>query len=1038
MFARIEIAVRPDMADSAALNLLRRIELIDPQVRRQIRWARYLEVYWLDIPVSREELITALSEICWDRVLQWVFTGNLMPAAAGKTGGLQDLMELAPYRPGKFCGIERRFRAGVTDCKGNSLLEAIEIVLGKKLPQSRASSGGLLVLEGPSLNEDTQARVAREILCNEMLETWTLVPEEGLKKNERFHQERVKYDLPKMQTRGSISVEVLALKNMSDVELQSLSRARYLDLSVEEMKAIQTYFGQSAVLEKRALLGLSDPTDVEIEIIAQAWSEQSKHKIFDAMVHHDGTVINGLFKTYIEGTTEQVRKPWLLSAFRDNAGICVFDEDDAFCVNVETHHSTAGLEPFGAALTGVLAANRDILGCGLGAKPIFNTNVNCLASPELKEAPSERGLHPRRILDGITRGVAAGSNQSGVPFLNGATVVDDRYLSDPLIFCGSGGLMPRLSAGEPCEVKKVLPGDRICIVGGLSGKDGVHSAAFSALGLSDQASATSVQLGDPMTQNRMSDFIQEARELGLFRAITVHGAGGLSSGVSELALLSGGAQIDLSFVKTKYPGIKPFELMVSESQERMILAVPPLQLTGFLALAGRRGVNVSDIGEFNSSGNLDVFNGPTQLASLSFKFLHESLSPLSLQSYWSAPPDTQAGVLLEKNADRNFDSFKKFGNSVLLGLMARPNIASKESLIRKCDYEAQGTSVIKPLHLSAPGTARSSSGPNDAGVIAPKASSELGLAVGCGIQPNRSDLDPFLMAQAAVDEAVRNVLCVGGEYGTPESVLALLGNFCWVDPAHHAESLGGLVRACQGLSEAALALSVPLISKKDSLKINALSKSTPPALLVTAVARVTDVKQSRTADFKAVGDLIYLLGQSEFGILGSELNGMLRENSHLHLSTGELRMGRPSWSLARKIYSWLGGAQGKQQFRLKSLHDVSEGGLLVAVAESMISRGLGATLWIPSGRDPWEFSAGEGFHAFVGSVSPEEAPPLEAEWDELGVPFQRIGTVESHERMEIYLRGLSSTTSVSPTGNLAFTVTVPQLRAAWSKDGYWE
>ncbi len=1053
MFARIEIAVRPDMSDSVALDLLRRIELVDPHLRRQIRWARYLDVYWLDLPVGREELIGALAEICWDRVLQWVFTGNLMPAAAGKTGGLQDLMEVAPYRPGRFCGIERRFRAGVTDCKGKSLLEAIEVVLGKKLPQSRTSSGGLLVLEGPGLDEDIQARVARDIFCNETLETWTLVPEEGLKKNERFHQERVKYDLPKWQSRGANIIETLNLKTMTDAELKSLSKTRSLALSLDEMKAIRTYFGDPKVVEKRSLSGLSDPTDVELEIIAQAWSESHKAKIFNAEVHHEGQLIDGLFKNYIADTTEQLKKPWILSVFKDNGGVCLFDEDDAFCLNVKAHQSLIALEPFGGAMTSMLGANRDILGCGLGAKPIFNTSVFCLASPESREMISDWILHPRRILDGVRRGVGSAGNQSGIPVLNGAIVMNDQFLTRPLIYCGSSGLMPRLSAGEPCQVKKVLAGDRVCLVGARVGKDGVQGKVSSSTYSGDQSFSSAVQLGDPMTQTRMADFLLEARDLGLFRAITSTGEGGLATALMDLALLSGGAQVDLSLVKVKYPGIKPFELMVSESQERMTVAVPPLQLTGFLSLAERRGVEISDIGEFNSGGSLDLLNGEVRVGNLNLKFLHDGLPRMSLQSRWSSPAQFQCGFQQDQDADRVMESFKKWGNPILLGLMARPNIASKEWLIRQWDYEAQGTSVIKPFHATVPSASRAGggalSGPNDAGVLKPKVTSELGLVVGCGIQSRLADVDPFLMAQAAVDESVRNVLCVGAEYGASDSVLALVSNFCWSGSVQNPERVGALLRACQGLKEAAVALSAPFISGKESLKWDdsdalhgeSASVSAPSTLLITAVARMVDIKQARTADFKTAGDIIYLLGFSEFGTLGSELNAMVNENSQVQLISGEARVGRPSWGMARKIYSWLGGAQGKQQGRLKSLHDVSEGGLLVALAECLISRGLGAAIWLPSGRDPWEFGMGEGFHAFVGSVSPDEAPPLEAEWDELGISFQRIGTVESHDRMEVYLRGassLSSTTNPSQSGNLGFTVTIPQLRAAWSREGYWE
>jgi phosphoribosylformylglycinamidine synthase len=307
---------------------------------------------------------------------------------------------------------------------------------------------------------------------------------------------------------------------------------------------------------------------------------------------------------------------------------------------------------------------------------------------------------------------------------------------------------------------------------------------------------------------------------------------------------------------------------------------------------------VSDLGEFNSSGSFDIFNASVQVASLSLKFLHEGVPRLALSAQWTPPIEAPSPILVTTNSEQVLESFKKLGHPVLLGLLSRPNIASKEWMIRQYDHEAQGTSVIKPLHTTASGTARAWSGPNDASVIKPKPTSDFGLAVGCGIHPRLSDVDPFLMAQAAVDEAVRNVLCVGAEYGSPESVLALLDNFCWSDPIHNVEKMGALVRACQGLQDAALALATPLISGKDSMKNEYQGKrrgelvsiSVPPTLLITAVARVTDIKQARTADFKSVGDFIYLIGNSQLGLQGSELQAMVGETEQIHPVSAELQL----------------------------------------------------------------------------------------------------------------------------------------------------
>ncbi|MBI2712006.1 MAG: phosphoribosylformylglycinamidine synthase [Bdellovibrio sp.] len=1058
MFIRVEVAVRPEYSDSAAQGLLRRIELINGDLRKKIRWARLLDVFWLDMPGTREELIPAISKVCWDRVLQWMFTGNLMPSAAGKTGGLQDLMEHAPNRPGKFWGIERRFRPGVTDNVGKTLLEAFEIVLGRSMPDARAGSGSLFMLEGTDLDEDSLAVIAKQVLCNELIETWTMVNEESLKKNERFHQERVRFDLPKMNLRVPVAglgrLETYDLTDFSDSALEELSKKKLWALSLAEMKAIRKHFSNPEEIERRRAHGLGAPTDVELEVIAQTWSEHCKHKIFNAKINYSEegagvasknqntipAVVDGLFRTTIAGATAEIARPWLLSVFEDNAGICALDEEDAFCIKVETHNSPSALDPYGGALTGIVGVNRDILGCGLGAKPIFNTDVFCLAVPDYSSQLPEKLLHPRRILEGVRRGVEHGGNKSGIPTVNGALVFDDRYLGKPLVYCGTGGIMPRKSAGQLCQAKVVESGDRICMVGGRIGKDGIHGATFSSLALDESSPMSAVQLGDPLTQKRASDFLLEARDKGLYRAITDNGAGGLSSSVGEMARLSGGALMDISKAKTKYPGLKPYELVVSESQERMTLAVPKEKVREFTAFAERRGVEVSDLGEFTAAGRFQIQYEGTWVADLDLEFLHRGVPRLELNAVWRGVPDV--GSVQGQTPDRGRETFTAHSGAVLLRLLSRPNIASKEWMIRQYDHEVQGTSVVKPLHTIAPGTPQACSGPNDAGVIKPKPQSDQGLVVGCGINPKLSDWDCYLMAQSAVDEAVRNVLCVGAEYGKPESVLALVDNFCWPDPVGDSAKSADLVRACYGLRDAALALALPIVSGKDSMKNDfkgmkngeAVKISVPPTLLMTAVGRVPDVRQSRTADFKGAGDLVFLLGPGHFGLQGSEL-GTLAGGKDSALRANRFRVAEPDWNLAQKIYSWLGGATGRFHGLLKSLHDVSEGGLLVAVAESLLARGLGASLTAPAECEYWEFFFGEGFHSFVASVSEADAPAVLTEWKDLGIPFYQLGTVELGDRLEVCHR---SKTDTQPSKQVLMNVPLQNLRSAWKKEGYWE
>jgi phosphoribosylformylglycinamidine synthase len=1043
MFARIEVAMRPEFNDPAAHSLLRRIELAHPEIRRKIRWARLMDVYWLDLPATREEMIPAITEIYWDRVLQWVFTGNLIPSAAGKQGGVPDLMEKAPNRPGRFWALERRFRPGVTDNVGRTALEAFEIVLGRGLEADggRSSSGAMIVFEGEALDEDSLAVIARDVFCNELIETWTIVPEMELKKNDRFHQERIKRDLPKVSLKGSDQVKEFSLTGLSDDELEALSKRNLWALSLEEMKAVRDHYARPEVQARRKEQGLppAAPTDVEIEVIAQTWSEHCKHKIFNARIEYTesagvapyGTVpseTSSLFKSTISGTTSEIPKPWLLSVFSDNAGIVAFDEEDAFCIKVETHNSPSALDPYGGALTGIVGVNRDILGCGLGAKPIFNTDVFCVAPLDYQTSPGalpDRLLHPRRILDGIRRGVEHGGNKSGIPTVNGALVIDERFLGKPLVYCGTGGFMPRTIAGRPCESKEILPGDHICMVGGRIGNDGIHGATFSSLAMDEHSPSSAVQLGDPITQKRTADFLLEARDMGLYRALTDNGAGGLSSSVGELARVCNGARMDVSRAKTKYPGLKPYELVVSESQERMTMAVPHDKLSFFQALAVRRGVEVSELGTFTEEGNLDIYYGDKRVGQLELGFLHDGVPKLSLKAEWKGRPVPLPGM------DKAFDIEAPV---LLTELLARPNIASKEWLIRQYDHEVQGMSVVKPLHTVGAGTHAAASGPNDAAVLKPKPSSDAGIVIGCGINPRLSDLDPYLMAQSVVDESVRNVLCSGADFGRPDSVLALVDKFCWPDPVSSPSSCAALMRACYGLREAALALSAPLVSGKDSMKNDFRGKkngepvtiSVPPTLLMTAVAKTSDTRLARTSDFKSPGDVIYLLGGTCIGLLGSELQTMLKERGR-GLPATQTRAGQPDWDQARRLYGWIGGASGKEQARLKSLHDVSDGGLLVAVAESLIARNLGAQLSLPAGREVWELGFGEGFHSFVTSCTDGDASILETEWSAQQIPFVRLGKITTQDRLE-----------VSGSSGASFQVPVRALRAAWHKGGYWE
>lgn len=1032
MFARIEVALKPELIDPGANRFLRKVELLDRGLRQKIRWARSVQIYWLDLECTREELIIAVGEVFWDRVLQWLMTGNLIPSAAGKLGTVQDILQFAPIRPGKFWGLERRYRNGVTDNVARTTVEAIEIALKRKVLNARAASGELMLLEGSQLTEDDLSRLAKQIFCNEMIETWTIQNEAELVKNDRFHQERIKHDFRRVIPRLSDKVETFQLAPMNDSELESLSETKLLALNLNEMKAIRDFFEEPSEKSIREQSGLTDLTDVELEVLAQTWSEHCKHKIFNAKISYrepEGATeegknipetVDSLFQQTIAGTTKEIEKPWLLSVFSDNAGVVAFDDEDAVCIKVETHNSPSALDPFGGALTGILGVNRDILGTGIGAKPIFNTDVFCVANPDYSETLPDRLMHPRRILEGVRAGVETGGNTSGIPTINGALVFDDRYLGKPLVFCGSGGRLPRKHFERASTEKMISAGDRICAVGGRVGKDGIHGATFSSLALTDASPVSAVQLGDPITQRRVTDFLIEARDLGLYRTVTDNGAGGLSSSVGELAQLSGGARMDVSLAKTKYPGLKPYELVISESQERMTCAVPPLELNRFCELAERRGVEVSVLGEFTSSGRFEVFYGRKCVGNLNLKFLHRGVPRLEIKAEW-VPPRIELKSGSPRITDRSADT--------MAALLSRPNICSKEWMISQYDHEVQGTSVIKPLTRVQQGSQRVGASPNDAGVIQLKPGSNTGIVVSCGLNPKLSDVDPYLMAQMAVDEAVRNALAAGAEFGTPESVLALVDNFCWADPTSDPRKAAALVRACYGMRDAALALQAPFISGKDSMKNDfrgtrkgePVTISVPGTLLVTALGRIRDLRRARSADFKAPGDVIYALGAFDPALIGSEY-----QVAGFELSS-RLRTPKPNWPLALKAYFWLGGALGTHQGKIRALHDISEGGVAVALAEMGFARDMGVDVDIPAESDPIEFCFGESFHSFVACVSDTDSAQVEAEWKEFGVPFIRLGRVSSSDAFKLH-------SSKDP----GLSVPLRKLKEAWERVGYWQ
>ncbi|NUM88809.1 MAG: phosphoribosylformylglycinamidine synthase [Bdellovibrionales bacterium] len=941
--------------------------------------------------------------------------------------------------------VEVRFLPGVTDNVGNSATDALRLVSDfARDHAARVFSGKDVYLYG-DLSRDEAERVALESLANPLIEDIRVKNLSEFLAADRFSGQEV----PEVRLAGDTTVEAISL-DADDRALEKLSRERCWALSLPELQVIREYFARPEVRHFRAAEGLGpEPTDVEMEVLAQTWSEHCKHKIFAAEIDYKESVqelapvypslgaftVKSVFKSYIRGATEEVKEKrkldWLVSVFTDNAGVVRFDPKVDVCIKVETHNSPSALDPYGGALTGIVGVNRDVLGCGLGARPIANTDVFCFAPPDWQADELPGGLkHPRRIFDGVHQGVEDGGNKSGIPTVNGAIVFHRNYAGKPLVFCGTLGAMPRETAGRPSSSKNQKPGDFVVMAGGRIGKDGIHGATFSSMELNEGAPATVVQIGDPITQKRLADFLLEARDQGLYTSVTDNGAGGLSSSVGEMAQGAGGATMDVALAPVKYAGLRPYELTVSESQERMTFAVDPGKWSEFEALARRRGVEVSKLGEFRSDGKFRVQHAGKTVACLDLDFLHDGLPPMVLKAEWEGPKEDRPFGKEEPRepvTETQMQS-RAFLERALYRLLARWNVRSKEPWVRHYDHEVQAATVIKPF------TGVRADGPGDAAVVwmAPHGGSERGgVAVSCGLAPKLAHLDTYVAAQHALDEAVRNAVATGAD---PDR-MAVVDNFCWPDPIPSeknpdaAHKLAQLVRANHGLRDLAIAYGTPFVSGKDSMKNDFLGKSrfgkdikisVPPTVLVTAIGHVPDVARTVTTDFKKAGHRVFLVGKPSRHLGGSEL---LLE---FHLpETRESVLpppveGASQMRLYRKIH------QAIQAGWLESCHDCSEGGAAVAIAESALGGDLGVVVDVHSiqkeilayGGAVAEFLFNEAPGRFVVSVAQENVGEFQRIFEkETVIPF---GEVVDNGIFRVMRSGL-----------VLLDCAVGDLRAAW-------
>ena len=888
--------------------------------------------------------------------------------------------------------VEVGFRPGVTDNEARTARDTAAMVLDVPRESLRVYTAIQYRIcndaDAPLSREQVDA-LARDLLCNTLIQRYRIKSREEWQAQPGFEPQAAK-----VTGEANDSVDTIPLSAMDDAALAAASRENTWALNLREMHAIRQHFSRPEEVSRRAALGLpADPTDVEMEVLAQTWSEHCKHKIFASRISYTDVDsgrsedVDNLYKSCIRDTTALLRarmgeNDYCKSVFKDNAGVISFINGYDACIKVETHNSPSALDPYGGALTGIVGVNRDPMGTGLGAELVCNTDVFCFASPFHDKELPPRLLHPRRVLEGVREGVEHGGNKSGIPTVNGSLVFDERYLGKPLVYCGTVGVIPTEINGRPGWEKQAMQGDIIVMTGGRIGKDGIHGATFSSEELHEGSPATAVQIGDPITQRKMYDFIMRARDLGLYNAITDNGAGGLSSSVGEMAEDTGGCVLDIAKAPLKYDGLRPWEILLSEAQERMTLAVPPDKLEQFMALAADMDVEATALGHYCDSGCFEVWYGQRLVASLPMDFMHNGVPQLELEAVWQAPAVQ----------DLRVESTGMDEGAFLKRMLGRLNICSKEYIIRQYDHEVRGGSVVKPLV----GVHRD--GPSDAGVLRPLLESDAGLVISHGICPKFSDYDTYWMMANAMDEAIRNAVAVGAD---PDA-LAGVDNFCWCDPVWTEKNPDGryklaqLVRACKALRQFSLAFGLPCISGKDSMKNDYLGGgeriSIPPTVLFSVLGVIGNVTCSQTSDFKREGNLIYLLGGTWREMAGSEAA------SELGLAGGRVPHVDVGTALPR--YRAIHGLMGQRA--VAACHDCSDGGLAVALAEMCIGGRLGAEIDLDAvptleGMSRTELLYSESASRLVVSVKPDMAPLLDmlGKWQ----VCRRIGTVSGTGRL---------------------------------------
>jgi phosphoribosylformylglycinamidine synthase len=871
---RLEIALKPELVDAEGNGLRQKAK---NYFNIEISDVRTVHILTIDADLSPDQLKIIQTDIFTNPVTQF---SSYDPLDIDF-----DWIIWVGYRP------------GVRDNPGSTAVEAIEDILGINLkPGQGVYTSKRYCLKGKRLTSEDVDAVAGQLLANDIIQQWKTTPIDAWDPTKGIGIIMPKVILDHTPTVTAIPIE-------SDSTLRSISEERNLALNPADIPFIRAYFSDQNVQTGRKLVGLSDPTDIELEYISQARSDHCNHNTFQGLFRYkdlatgETDVVDNLFKSCIEKPTLALKgkKPWVVSVLWDNAGVGRFDDDHYYVITGETHNSPSNMEAYGGAVTGIVGVYRDPLGTGKGSKLVMGSYGFCVGPRDYSGTLKPR-LHPRRLLDGVIEGVRDGGNKSGIPTTFGQVLFHPGYMGKCLVFVTAVGIMPARIKGKPAEKKKTSPGELVIMCGGRVGKDGIHGVTASSETFSEHTPAGHVQIGDPYTQKKMHDFLLEARDEGLIKFITDNGGGGLSSSVGESARFSNGCDIQLEKVPLKYEGLDQWEIWISESQERMTVSIDPADLDRFLELSKMHAVESTVIGGYTDSGKLHItYNGKT-CAYVDMDLLTSGFPQWEFDAHWQSAENRG---LFEPVLNEPLDY-----HTLLLNMLCRPNVCSKEWITRQYDHEVQGTSIIKPLV----GVGRDVN--SDAGVIRPILGSQKGLAFSQALLPLYSAIDAYHMTSCTIDEAVRRLIAVGADFDHIGGV----DNFCWpniqFDPRHNPDGkfkAAQLVRSCRALRDACLAYEIPLLSGKDSMyvdghlpgaygethKISALE-----TLQFSAISVVKDITKCVTMDSKMPNDLVYILGLTQNELGGSEYY------HHLCLS---------AWDIQRRYrYSSCPGRHGRQ------------------------------------------------------------------------------------------------------------------------------